>query len=380
VDEIQFADGFDTPDRLAFGLGAAQLIVVVVAVLAGYVAVRSPLPLVVSMPLALMLVAVAACLGWLRIGGRPSLEWGTFACLYALRPHRGTFAIAPAERSAASTDAGVIPLFGAAGDSDTRGVASCPTAKSGGARRLIFFSLKGGTGRSTLATELACLLAAGSPDRDRQPMRVALLDLDLRSASVSVRLGAPHATVIDYALAAPDERRVLDFTLQHRSGAYVLLGPDKPVATEWPVNAALLREMLRELDMEGFDLVVMDVSPELSTLTSAALTTADDVFVVVTPTAGGIQDAYRTTESLRQMGLRHQLRYVINRTRPGTDIAEPMADLRGQVIAEIPDDDLVIAAENRHQLVALGGTGPAADALHRLARRVGRELRFPYAS
>jgi hypothetical protein len=57
-----------------------------------------------------------------------------------------------------------------------------------------------------------------------------------------------------------------------------------------------------------------------------------------------------------------------------------MADLRGQVMAEIPDDESVVAAENQHRLLGLEGSGPAADALHRLARRVGRELQFPCAS
>jgi pilus assembly protein CpaE len=253
--------------------------------------------------------------------------------------------------------------------------------RAGGARRLTFFSLKGGTGRTTLATELACLLAAGSPPAgDRAaPLRVALLDLDLRSASVSVRLGIPHRTVMDFALAPPDERRVLDFMVRHGSGAWVLLGPSAPVVSDWPVNPSLLREVLRELDIEGFDVVVMDLTPGLSPLTSAALTSADEVFVVLTPTAGGIQDAYRTTESLRRLGFRHQLRYVVNRARADTDVTEPMADLRGQVVGEIPDDDSVVVAENNHRLVAVDGGGPAAVALQRLARRVGRELRFPVA-
>jgi len=137
--------------------------------------------------------------------------------------------------------------------------------------------------------------------------------------------------------------------------------------------------VLRELDIEGFDVVIMDLSAELSPLTTAALTSADDVFVLLTPTAGGIHDAYRTTESLRGLGLRHSLRYVINRARADTDVSEPIADLRGQILGEIPDDDSVVVAENHHRLVALESSGPAADALQRLARRLGRELRFPAA-
>jgi CO dehydrogenase nickel-insertion accessory protein CooC1 len=147
------------------------------------------------------------------------------------------------------------------------------------------------------------------------------------------------------------------------------------VNPEWPVTPALVREVLRELDMEGFDLVVLDVSPELSPLTTTALCACDDVFVVVVPTAGGVQDAYRSTEALRRLGLRHQLRYIVNRSRAGTDLSEPMADLGGQLIGDIPDDDSVVTAESAHRLVGLDDSGPAAIALRRFARRVGGELR-----
>jgi MinD-like ATPase involved in chromosome partitioning or flagellar assembly len=248
------------------------------------------------------------------------------------------------------------------------------TARRDGPRGVTFFSLRGGTGRSTLATELACILAA-SHSEDVDAPKVALVDLDLRSPTVGVRLGAPEPTLLDYALAPPEDRSVADFMITHASGARVLLGPQRAVNPEWPVTPALLREVLRELDMEGFDLVVLDVSPDLSPLTTAALTACDDVFVVVVPTAGGVQDAYRSTEALRRLGLRHQLRYIVNRSRPGTDLAEPMADLGGQLFGDIPDDDSVVTAENAHRLVGLDESGPAAIALRRLARRVGSELR-----
>jgi MinD-like ATPase involved in chromosome partitioning or flagellar assembly len=249
-----------------------------------------------------------------------------------------------------------------------------PGTRADGARRVTFFSLRGGTGRSTLATELTCLIASSRSAEYPAP-RVALVDLDLRSPSVAIRLGTPERTLLDFALAPPEDRSVIDFMVTHASGARVLLGPQSAVNPEWPVTPALLREVLRELDMEGFDLVVLDVCPELNPLTTAAICACDDVFVVIVPTAGGVHDAYRSTEALRRLGLRHQLRYIVNRSRPDTDLSEPMADLGGQLIGDIPDDDAVVTAENAHRLVGLEESGPAAIALRRLARRVGSELR-----
>ena len=388
MDQIEFADGFDRPDTIAFGLGAGQLAVVMAGGLIAYSLVRSPLPAAFVDPVAGLLIVVAAGVGWLKVAGRPALDWAVFAGRFWMRPRRGTTQWNLATSTPEDDNRTQVPqpaileLFAAATGPPADGPPSPPLmrpiSRGSGARRVTFFSLRGGTGRSTLATELACLLAASQADQRPAP-RVALIDLDLRSPSVAVRLGAPERTLLDYALATPEDRSVIDFMVTHSSGTRVLLGPQTAVHPEWPVTPALLREVLRELDMEGFDLVVLDVSPELSPLNTTALCACDDVFVVVVPTAGGVQDAYRSTEALRRLGLRHQLRYIVNRSRPETDLTEPMADLGGQLIGDIPDDDSVVTAENAHRLVTVDESAPAAIALRRLARRVGSELHVPWA-
>jgi MinD-like ATPase involved in chromosome partitioning or flagellar assembly len=390
MDQIEFADGFDRPDTIAFGLSSGQLAVVMAGALAAYALVRSPVSAALADPMALLIGSIAAALGWIRLAGRPALDWAVFAGLYFARVRHGPLhcelatadmpsGTIPAQppQIAEPVKAPIIELFGARQTSAPRALAARAfLAQSGGRdgpRRATFFSLRGGTGRSTLATELACLLAASRSDGRPAP-KVALIDLDLRSPTVGIRLGTPEKTLLDYALAPPEDRNVADFMTTHASGAHVLPGPQRAVNSEWPITPALLREVLRELDMEVFDLVVLDISPELSPLNIAALGACDDVFVVVVPTAGGVQDAYRSTEALRRLGLRHQLRYIINRSRPGTDLSEPMADLGGHVIGDIPDDDSVVTAENMHRLVGVDESGPAAMALRRLARRIGGEL------
>ena len=420
MDEIQFADGFDAPDRLAFGLGAGQLLTVVAGGLLAYAVARSPLPPPVAMPIAASLASVAAVLGWFRVAGRPALDWAVYACLYAVRPRGGRFAVdvtsarvpattrhrpvmrpratsprapsprAPRAHPAAAPDADIIPLRPRSGWAGMArplavGDATSPATRPlriGGAHRITFFSLKGGTGRTMLAVELACALASTTRARrdGAEPLQVALLDLDVRCASVAVRLGLAHAGLMEFALSPPDERRICDFMAPHRSGARVLLGPSGLSNPDWPVTAPLLREVLRELDIEGFDVVVMDVSPELCAVTRAALNSSDDVFVVVVPTASGVQDAYRTTEQLRHVGLRHQLRYVVNRARADVDVGVTIADLAGQLVAEVPDDPALADAENSHRVVTMHGESEGARALQRLARRIDSELAFACAT
>ncbi len=396
MDDVRFADGLDAPDRLAFGLGAWQLVTVVAGFALAYAAVRSPLPRPLALPLALTTAVAAAALGWGRLAGRPALDWLRFALRYATAARAGTLAVmvpggaspaaTPAAPPAATALATILPLrpyvLRDLPDAVVPPAATRRTARPGGlrlgARRIVFFSLRGGTGRTMLAVELAALLAGSRGSRAAPARRVALLDLDARGAGAGVRLGVLGTrTVLDYALAPPDERRLIDFTVAHASGARLLLGPAR-AAGEWPLTGALAREMLRELDLEGFDVVITDVAPQLSQLACAVLTAADDVLVVVTPTPSGVHDAYRTTEALRRIGLRHQLRYVVNRVRPGNDVSEAMQDLNGQVIAEIPDDAAVVDAEHHHALVCARDC-IAATALTRLERRVARELQTPCA-
>jgi MinD-like ATPase involved in chromosome partitioning or flagellar assembly len=246
--------------------------------------------------------------------------------------------------------------------------AAPPPVFVGAPRRLTFFSLNGGSGRTTLATEVACLLAARgrhlAADGTVRPLDVALLDLDLRSATVSVRLGIPQPTLADYVARGSDPAHLDACMVRHSSGVRALLGMPKPVGTLEPARVA---EIIHQLERDGVQFVVIDVAGDLDAVTTWVLSAAHDVFVVLTPTASGVQDAYRTTAALRRLGLAHKLRYVVNRARGSLDLHEVMGDLGGRVCAVIPYDPAVEDAENHHRIVALDGEGPAAAALHDLA-------------
>jgi MinD-like ATPase involved in chromosome partitioning or flagellar assembly len=409
MDGIQFADGFDTPDRLAFGLGAPQLLTVVAGCLVAFALLHAPLPAVVTIPMAILFALGAALLGWARIAGRPALEWALFALRFVIGPREGTVHVAvPGARS---TEAGsraaavcappalVTTPGGRASVTTTRarstaadaarigshalasnvvqlpprriaeeplipGGAARTATRHGGARRVVFYSLKGGTGRTTLSTELATWLAVSGTGE------TALVDCDLRAASVGCRLGLTRPGIVDYALADPDERRLDDFLAADVGGLRVLPGPSQPTNPSWPVTPALLREVLRELDLVGTRTVVVDVSADLTDLTRAVLRAADDVVVVIVPTSSGIEDAYRTTEELRKLGLRERLSYVVNRARHAVDVTVAMNDLGGEVTAEIPEDPALIDAENMHRPAVLGPTGAATLEIRRLATQL----------
>lgn len=242
----------------------------------------------------------------------------------------------------------------------------------GAPRRLTFFSLKGGAGRTTLATEVACVLAARgrhrAADGTIRALNVALLDLDLRSATVAVRLGIAQPTLSDYLARGADPGNLDACMVRHSSGLRVLLGPPKPVASgPTALEPARVAEIVHRLERDGVHFVVIDVAADLGAVTTWVLSAAHDVFVVITPTAGGVQDAYRSTEALRRLGLGHKLRYVVNRARDNVDLDEVMGDLGGRIATVIPYDPNVEDAENHHRIAALDTAGPAAPALRDLA-------------
>ena len=461
VAEIDFADGFDVPEPLAWGLTPGQLGTVLVGAVLAYLAIHSPLPRIAAVPLAVLGVGGGLTLALARREGRPLIAWAAVAARFWTRPRRGLLVVidatggrAPASRRPlvgpeAATDpvprgsprpAVARPRSQAGGSEvETRiplvllpepveqprerrapasGTGAClpilsvadavtleapaalgmpataatawvpgpdPPGSSGvgpatslrATRRLTFFSLSGGTGRTTLAVEVAGLLAYQGRRRAGRGApglpRVALVDLDLTSPRAGLRLGVPAPTDWDLTeanLVGPAVGRLLAV---HGSGLQVMPGPACLLpsgSTDRPDVVQRLAAAVAELEARGCDTIVLDVAGDLSALTRWALEGAQDIFVVLTPTAGGIQDAYRSTQALRQLGLRHRLRYVVNRHRAEPLIAEAMGDLGGVVIAEIPDDPALELAEMEHRLVGLDPRGRTAAALRALAGTV----------
>jgi MinD-like ATPase involved in chromosome partitioning or flagellar assembly len=242
----------------------------------------------------------------------------------------------------------------------------------GAPRRITFFSLNGGAGRTTLATEVACILAARgrhlAADGTVRPLNVALLDLDLRSASIAVRLGIPHPTLADYLTRGAEPAQLDACMVRHPSGVHALLGMPKPMASgTGALEPARVAEIVHRLERDGAQFVIVDVAADLDAVTTWVLSAVHDIFVVLTPTAGGVQDAYRTTAALRRLGLGHKLRYAVNRARGDVDVSEVMGDLGGRIAAVIPFDHAIEECENTHRITALDQHGAAASALHDLA-------------
>ncbi|HEY6379937.1 MAG TPA: hypothetical protein VI316_12230, partial [Candidatus Dormibacteraeota bacterium] len=120
---VRFADGFERPERIAFGLEAPQLAVVVVGSLLAWSLYHGPAPLAVRAPLALLIGGGSAALGWGRWQERPLLTWAWLALRFVVLPRSG----GPVLLSAAPPEAGGPGAGGDGGDpGPTDGPAGAP--------------------------------------------------------------------------------------------------------------------------------------------------------------------------------------------------------------------------------------------------------------
>jgi hypothetical protein len=94
--EVDFADGFDVSEPLLWGLRPIQFGTIVAAVVIGYLALRSPLPLGASVAVAVVAAGCDTGLALLRYDGRTLVSWVGDAARVRARPRRGLLVISSA--------------------------------------------------------------------------------------------------------------------------------------------------------------------------------------------------------------------------------------------------------------------------------------------
>jgi len=415
---VRIPQDLNGEDQFVLGLSVTRLATLLFGLLAAYTVLHLAIASPVRITLAVLLGGLGAALAWVRPAGRSLGHWGLaalefhFARSFDERPPMGGRVVAPPPPRLSLVaprpeppiavdepfDTEVIELadpvappnatrvFGeAAADDDAVPV------YLGGSQVITFFSVKGGTGRTTLATEVAALLARKgrykpSATEASMPLRVILVDFDLSNANVSARLGLAQPTMLDYVAELgtgdgdPDPS---DYIVRHKaSGLDVLLGSPKCLAGDRSqlVGIPQAAHILSRLKKDGYHFVVVDLGTSVGDLETYLLEAATEIYCVATPTAGAVQSLYRGVEALRRLGLGTKLRYVGNKMREGYNLDEPMGDLGGTLVARVPYDQAFDTAENRHQPMALSSEGPTQLAIARLAAAIYPALDRPAAT
>ncbi|HUH07007.1 MAG TPA: AAA family ATPase [Egibacteraceae bacterium] len=175
-------------------------------------------------------------------------------------------------------------------------------------RVITVVSPKGGSGKTTLCSNLATGLAA------RESGGVAIVDLDIQFGDVASALQlTPEATIGDAARAGiPDATSLKAYLTPHSPGLYALCAPDSPVEEE-DVKSSHITKIV-ELLGSMFQYVVIDTSAGLTEHTLAALEVSTDIVLLCAMDVPSTRSLRKAVVTLDRLGMTEQRRhFVLNR-------------------------------------------------------------------
>jgi pilus assembly protein CpaE len=180
-----------------------------------------------------------------------------------------------------------------------------------------FFSSKGGSGSTTIATNVAIVL------HRLTNKRTLLVDLDLELGEVALVMGAePRFNFVDLVqnFHRMDSGLLASYIEQHESGVHLLSAPFHPEKAA-TVPGDEIRRILHFL-RQHYDYIVVDTSKSFSPATLAAVDQSDLVFVVANLDLPSIRNIQRSLPMLRRVLARgeEQIRLIINRYQNDADI------------------------------------------------------------
>jgi len=200
---------------------------------------------------------------------------------------------------------------------------------------IVVTSLKGGVGRSTLATNLAVAL------HQRSGGDVVLVEAHHGLGHLALLLNLyPRHTFESLDGESNIDSDLLRGLLQnHSSGIRLLAAPMDPAhLVELPVE--VWQQTMRLLQ-ETADYVVVDTAAHADGLLSDLLAQADEILLVTGPDIAALRDARILLETLRQeSSVAGQIHVILNRagSQGGIDERVVQAQLREPVAASIPED------------------------------------------
>jgi pilus assembly protein CpaE len=240
---------------------------------------------------------------------------------------------------------------------------------AGDGRVITVSSTKGGSGKSVVATNLACALAR----RSSRPVVLVDADLQFGDVAVMMRLVTPH-TLVDAVSAQGrlDAQFLQSLLVRHdQSGLLVLPAPLEPSFAERVSAGDMTRivEILRSFCAY----VVLDTPAQFNDVVISLIEQADDVIMVAGLDIPTIKNTKLGLQTLRLLEVgEERISLLINRadTKVQVDVAEVERTLGLRAGALIPSDIVVPQSVNKGVPVVLDAPrSEVARAFEELADR-----------
>ena len=230
-----------------------------------------------------------------------------------------------------------------------------------GLRVIAVTSFAGGVGKTTLAVEIATLVAARARIRSmegtEQAVRVIVLDAARTASAVGLRLGLDPAALS--AAWSPriwrDPSAIGELTKATRWGADVLTLPPHPQLAERDgfadpeqgmFGAAEADALLEGVQRAGYQLLVADLGGVIEDGHRQLIDQADLVLGVVRPTLESLPDVFRLATVLRSQGMGRKLGIVANGADDDTEIRRLAREADVPMLGRVgPDPVFTVAAD-----------------------------------
>lgn len=207
---------------------------------------------------------------------------------------------------------------------------------------IVVVSPKGGSGKTTIAANLATALAM------RFPGQVAALDLDVQFGDMCTSMGLhPEHNLAEVATSAQvDATTIKLFLTPYDRGLYVLCGARTPaeadVVTHEHVNLVI------PLLAQDFEYVVVDTPAGLDDRTLAALEHATDLLLVSSLDVTSIRSLRKAVDAMDALNVTKQRHFVVNRAdaKVGITLADAAEAVGWPIKGVIPSSNEIPLSMN----------------------------------
>jgi pilus assembly protein CpaE len=174
------------------------------------------------------------------------------------------------------------------------------------ARVVTVLSPKGGSGKTTIATNVSVALAR------RMTGQVALVDLDLQFGDVAgaLQVDAVH-TVGDAARAGDllDATKLKVFLAPHASSLFTLCAPETPAEAD-DIGAASVADIIRLLHSD-FPVVMVDTAAGLNEHALTAIDASTDLVFVCSMDVASVRALRKEIDAIDRLGLETPRRHLV---------------------------------------------------------------------
>jgi pilus assembly protein CpaE len=244
-----------------------------------------------------------------------------------------------------------------------------------GGRVIAVFSAKGGTGKTTIAVNLAVCF------RRRHNKRVVLFDSDFFFGDLNVHLNIPSVrTILDLVAAggefsAESMEKVLS---THSTGLRLLLSPQRPEDAELITVDHV--HMALEILSSTYEYVIVDCHTSYDDRTVAVLESASYILLVAAPELGAIENTAMFFELAEKLEVPpERIHVVLNRFNTNVGIEEKQMEhsLRHPIEFRVPTGGRPVAMSvNRGvPLVLERADYPFSDHIIKIAEKIAADLR-----